>query len=285
MSIIANNRFLQPVNKQIVRGLADAGANFVGNGHVLHPLFRQMVDLGISGNLKLWVHRNLVETRASGGDTFVPTAYDLSSNNNDGVQATTGYQPKLVSLGLEFDGSDDSLDCGGESSLYFGTGDFSFSVWFYADVDAKTHDIISNRALGAVYSSVGFIFGSTGATDVGRLAFVLDNGIDAAKNYYLLDLYEISTWYHFAGTWKNSTDTMLLYKNGSDITSSLTKASDDSLTGESITSTSNFTIANRPGTTGRCWDGILNDIRIFNTALTETQITAIYNTTKSFYGL
>ena len=36
---------------------------------------------------------------------------------------------------------------------------------------------------------------------------------------------------------------------------------------------------------GRLLRGVINDIRIFNKALSETEISAIFNATKGFYGI
>jgi hypothetical protein len=71
------------------------------------------------------------------GSDYVSVLYDLSDNDNDGVQSTATTYPQWVDskqnskASIQFDGSNDFLELSGSNALFdFGTGDFEiFAVW------------------------------------------------------------------------------------------------------------------------------------------------------------
>jgi len=56
-------------------------------------------------------------------------AYDTSGNGNDGTINGATWTDGEFGETLNFDGSDDYVDCGNDDSLNFNTGDFSISAW------------------------------------------------------------------------------------------------------------------------------------------------------------
>ena len=90
-----------------------------------------------------------------------------------------------------------------------------------------------------------------------------------------------STWYHFVLTWDGTAHTVHGYING---------VSDGSATNTSVTlpfaSTGNleFGCDINGGLTARIINGQITDCMVFNTVLTTTQITNLYNTQKAIRG-
>jgi len=79
-------------------------------------------------------------------------AYDYSGNGNDGtIYGATWTNDGKFGSALNFDGSDDYVDCGNDDSLNFGTGDFSISAWV-KHIDQGGMD-------------VGICFGDSGGND------------------------------------------------------------------------------------------------------------------------
>tara|TARA_R110002020_G_scaffold396720_1_gene606865 strand:+ start:871 stop:1719 length:849 start_codon:yes stop_codon:yes gene_type:complete len=76
----------------------------------------------------------LVAFVGSGNDGFVETWYDQSGNSNDLTQTTAGEQPKIVSSGsllsdgIDFDGSDDTLSAASVSGFGAATSIFEASI-------------------------------------------------------------------------------------------------------------------------------------------------------------
>jgi hypothetical protein len=58
-------------------------------------------------------------------------AADSSPYGNDGTVYETAWTTGKINGALSFDGVDDYVDCGNDTSLDFSTEDFSISVWIY----------------------------------------------------------------------------------------------------------------------------------------------------------
>lgn len=279
MSIISNNRFLMKTNPQITRALADSGSSL--NHPEIQRLARQQVDLGIWSNLKLWVHRDLVKTRTSGSDLFVPKAYDISGNEDDAVQATEANQAKLVSTGMQFDGSNDYLS----TPLYilknhFSTTPLAIMTWLYI----PSYSINNTLLVGLVELNLGYSYRGIG------LGWRCVDGVFQIYMYYR-PVYDYSkacnfsistnTWYLVTGIINPVDLTIKLYLN--------TNVSSTSYTYHQSYMDDYIAIAQNHSFGGAglnaYFKGILNDIRIYYGNLTVDQITAIYNLTKSYYGL
>jgi len=259
----STNRFLSKTNPQFIRGLADSGS--VLNSPEINKLAAQMVDLGIYDSCKLWVYNGLAKERVSSPDVFAEKGYDLSGNNNDAVQSTTANQPKIISTGFDFDGSNDRLIVTGiptngtdNASVLFWWKVSSFvnSTWFFGDD--------TNPNLQSFFDSVGGLF-----------IRVLNKGIPTLTN---ISGYSIDTWYFTVGTYSSSGNESKAYINGILINTSnnpRTLLNNVGILGIGYNNNSN----------GGFINATINDLRYFDSALTADQIDAIFNETKGYYGL
>ena len=283
MSVFANNRFLKRVNPEIVRAKDDSGSSL--NHPEIQKLMRQMVDLDIADNLKLWVHNGLVKTRTSGSDTFVSKAYDISGEENDAVQATNDNQPELVSDGMEFDGSDDYLDCGADGSF-----DISSQITVLGWVKAafSVFQVVAAKQDFSAAPKRGWYLRKGYSGNTGFHVAVIDvvGGNIVFKGYEsLINVFDNNDYHHIGFTF--SPNSLKLFHNGSEDTDA-NKRSDDEVNSININSDIEVLIGAYYGTSSqldRHYNGTLNDIRIFNKALSATEISAIFNATKGFYGI
>jgi hypothetical protein len=106
-------------------------------------------DIGFTANGDL--DTSALTTHCGSGDGFVTKWYDQSGNSNDGLQTSTGSQPKIVSSGsvitqdgkpaIEFDGTDDFFS----TTDYLGTPSEAhlFSVNKLTDTDNNFKPIFS----------------------------------------------------------------------------------------------------------------------------------------------
>jgi len=267
-----NNRFLQRVNPQITRAVADSGSSL--NHSEIQLLARNMVDLGLWGNLKLWVHSGLAKERTSGSDVFASKIYDISGNEKDAAQSTTTAQAKIASVGLSFDGGDYY-----EITTPMGvSGATTRSVLFWIKPTA-INTLYTVFAIGPSITGVRqqFVIHTSAATN-GDI-YVSFNNRDVSSSSGVLN----TTDYHFiAVTYDGntlSTTSVVIYRNAS----SLSKTLHGTLSGSANTVEDFCHIANDIYAS-RKYSGILDDLRLFNAVLTDTQISAIYNATKSKYG-
>ena len=266
---IANNRFLHRVNPEIKRALTDSGSSL--EHPEIQQLMRQMVDLGIADNLKLWVHSGLVKTRTSGSDLFVSKAYDISGEENDGVQATEANQPKLVSDGMEFDGINDWIII---PEILISPTHIGMGGWFKCNNTSGEYRAFSYNNTKPY---VNFRFNQGGTAN--RLQI---NILSSTTEHTLITTsFTLTNWLHVFIT-ASENGTGYLYINGTEVDSDNTIGTFEfiDLSGQ----IRNVIGANR-NINSAFLSGLLNDIRIFNSALSATEIEAIYNQSKGFYGI
>lgn len=227
-----------------------------------------------------------ITTRESGGYDYVSAITDKSIYGNDGSQTTEGYQPKLETIGLAFDGSDDFLDFDNDASLDFTTA-MTVVIW------AKTLDhTLANQGIithgitdGQRSFTINFALHSVAPAEMSVLFYLTPNGTQASRAYIAAtdasnaNLIEDNTWYFIVCIYDNASDPkMKLYINNSAITVTTTGTPPTSIfTG----STENLVIGkglNNP------LKGSVDYVKLVNVALTTDEMTAIFNSTKSRYG-
>ena len=174
------------------------------------------------------------------------------------ISYSAGYTPTQVDnvYSMAFDGTNDYIDIG---NLQPSTTSLSISAWAYK-TDTSNASIIGR---GASVDYGIFVYGGT-----------LQFGINAGGWTTLsTTLPTLNQWFHVCATWDGTT--MKLYVNGgTPVTQSKTGT---------ITYTSNNTTIGKNSTlSGFEWDGKIDEVAIFDYALSERQIKQdIYNATTS----
>ena len=188
---------------------------------------------------------------------------DLSGNANTGTltngpEFLTSASNTVSNIGcFSFDGSNDLVECSAISST-----NFTNSLWMR--VDAKNVNGIISWTVGTVRRELLFVSGylsiAYGSNKYRKIDSVLSNGV----------------WMHVVGTYDGTTP--LIYVNGVSQT----------LTGE---------VTAAAGAANKCYigrtaysnpfyfDGKIANVKIYNRALTSTEVVQNYNATKSRFGL
>jgi hypothetical protein len=189
-------------------------------------------------------------------------AADSSANDNDG---TFVGDPKWLPSGgkiggaLEFDGVDDYVDCGKNASLDI-TNEITIAAW------VKTND--SGNSDFNPYVSKGDAAYGLKHHGIGSLEFVINDGAWHVAHYPVGGSFN-GAWHHLVGTYDGKA--LKLYVDGE-----LKTATPDA--GCVIaTNDFNLNIARNSEITERLYDGAIDDVRIYNYALSEDDITAIYH--------
>jgi hypothetical protein len=192
------------------------------------------------------------------------TAYDKSGNNNNGalyngVAWTTGK----FGNALSFDGLDDYVRVEHSASLVF-TNNITIEVWIYPKnvsvfwnaIVLKGSSVDWNCHLQLYYSSVEWSTYTTGSNDL-----------------YSVSSLSNDVWYHIVVTYDGSTKK--IYINGRLDNSA-------SVSGYLRSSTSPLGIGAfiDGGNLSRYFKGIIDEVRIYNRALTAAEISDLYN----YYG-
>ena len=187
------------------------------------------------------------------------TTSSLNSGTSSGYMTPRNLVTGKVGKGLDFDGVNDYVDCGSDASLRI-TGDRTLSAWVKLSAgtfpDASKYWTIINNG---DYQDFGFTWRINGA--YGRQYF-RTNQAGAYTYRYSNTSLENNTWYHLAVV--ISSGTLTFYLDG--------VADGGGAITAQVPSTDPFLISHTP----LIFDGILDEIRVQNTALTANEIEVLY---------
>ncbi len=180
------------------------------------------------------------------------TAYDSAGSNNGTITGATWTTGKYED-GLDFDGSGDYVNITNGETI--GTGAKTICAWIYPESLAGLY-------YGRILENGKCLFLING--DYHRLQFSSN-----ANNAYLTptNSLTIDTWHHVCAV-RDSSGVANVYINGT-ISGTPNQAS-----GTPVAGTTNLYIGNRQAG-DRSFNGIIDDVRIYDRALSETEIQAV----------
>jgi hypothetical protein len=188
--------------------------------------------------------------------TIVNWSWDFDDGN-------TSYGDRALS----FDGVDDYIETDG---MYL-DGNRTFEVWMKPDFsydDGEEHEWIYWNAGGT------YMHGYKHSND--KTYFVI-RGLNNWKGAYEVIQFETDTWHHFAGVYNKTDDKLYLYWDGELIASAQGSGELSGVEG-------NFYIGSNGGFC-RWFDGVIDDVRIYNRPLSSSEIQDNYNRSVSTSGL
>jgi len=192
---------------------------------------------------------------------------DLSGNSNTGT-LTNGPTYSSDNGGvLSFDEVDDYVDIADSTSLQFGTGDFTISVWAYPrKVNYGGSDqgtLISKNYLGVEI----YLYQGRFNSYIGGVSNSITGSI-----YPLLT----NTWYNF-----------VLQREGTSCSSYVNTVLNGSSTNSSSVSQvgTNFNIGRRTGSSAYTLNGNIAHVSMYNRALTAAEVLQNFNHLKDRFGI
>ncbi|HDQ16266.1 MAG TPA: LamG domain-containing protein [Bacteroidetes bacterium] len=214
--------------------------------------------------------------------------YDFENNANDstprglnGTATDVTYSDttyKLGSYSAYFDGTDAYVEVPHSESLNFGTGDFSVSFWIKYDKEVQpvTYPVIISK-LAAAYSTPSPGFHIIASKNTGGISFQVSDGTNAynwATGAITGDCGD-NTWHHIVYSFNRGTGNWAkIFVDGNHKTTSSNPFS--TVTG-SINNENVMRFAINSYNLAGDFLGYLDNIRIYNVALTTDQVSAIYN--------
>jgi hypothetical protein len=186
------------------------------------------------------------------------TAYDSSEYGNHAAI----YGATWASPALSFDGYDDYVDAGNASSLST-PSQITVSFWMYPDSAIgliNPINPISKRDLSGT-ESWAFEFKTYNGNPLGF--WIYDGGW---RGQYVYSLPSLNTWYHIVGTYDGSQ--IKFYVDGVELGSF-------AYSGDIDISTDNVVIGNS-GDGTRPFNGMLDEVSIYNRALDSTEVQNLY---------
>jgi hypothetical protein len=191
---------------------------------------------------------------------------DRSTNSNDGASnGSPTWIPGKIGSALNFsDASNQYVNIGDVLNVSDGQ-DFSATGWFYW-VKGSAHDAIVSK-----YNNVGWRFYISVSTD--KAIFGLDDGPDALTIVSTPTITQ-NQWYHFAIIFDDDSDANTgIWLNGQKVASTTGVSAINDLT-----NTGHFRIgAINAGASFDYFNGRIDDVKSFSSALTPAQIAYEYN--------
>jgi hypothetical protein len=165
-----------------------------------------------------------------------------------------------------FDGSSNFIEIS-DSKEISGGQSFTLAAWIYRNSTGSRHDFL-NKFFDGAMKDYGL------GTNTDTLWFYLENG---GGNDFSLNgstTLNSGTWYHVLATYNHSKKEVKLYVNGSldaSGTSSFRSPNTDApLTIGAMSDTSTYNNSNY-------MDGLMDEVRVYNRALSQPEIKALYN--------
>jgi len=205
--------------------------------------------LGLRG-LVLWLKFN----EGSGN-----IAYDSSFYNNQGTIYGATWTDGKFGKALSFDGVDDYVEVPLTNSLK--PQSLTITAWIYPE-DFSTNSAIL-RTAGTNYGYFLYVGKTTK-----KLLFMLGNGTDSQWMSGNTALSE-NQWYFVTVTYDTLTDTVKIYINGQ-LDAEYTYSYD------TIAYTGTYLTIGSVWKQYQFWKGVIDEVRIFNRALSENEIKMLY---------
>ncbi|MBI4159563.1 carbohydrate binding domain-containing protein [Candidatus Wolfebacteria bacterium] len=217
-----------------------------------------------------------------GNDMSGNTAIDRSGNGNNGT-LTNGPQKTIGKIGqaLNFDGVDDYVDAGNNSSLN-DLGASTVSAWIYPKGWGE-------NSYGRIFDSDSccsswyiFHLDNDGTAPDKTLRFNVDFDSTDLTRSGAANLITLNQWQYVVVTWDGAAAAsgVKFYVNGVESSSYGQEA--NGVTSRVTGSPSLALIGNRTNA-DRTFKGLIDDVRIYNRALTEAEIRQLYKAGSSFH--
>jgi hypothetical protein len=209
-------------------------------------------------------------------------ADDISGNSNHGVlQNGATFAPGMVGQAFTFDGIDDYVEVPASANLNFGTGDFTVAFWvkFNDLVDADNGLLHKDTYSGGPLTANGWLFNicgacgsaggfGTGSGGIGLETRNLINGVGPHTHArYATSNFQTGVWYHIAGV--RSSNVLHHYVDG------VIRATTAEPSPTDVSNNVNLQFG-RVNVAPQWFNGQLDEIEIYNSALSAEEIQAIF---------
>ena len=228
--------------------------------------------------IKPWMfgtHGNLPSTTNLVGywpfnETSGTNAPDESGNGNDGTLVNmedADWVDGVVGKCLDFGGTDEYVSISNDAALNFTGEDFSLSLWVQLSTKLQNSGILIK---GDIPDDDAVNYGID-QTAAGWNFLVSDSSGVSSHTTKINSLvgYDVGVWRHIAATYEHSTTTMKLYVDG------ILVESGDTLNAPVTANTGSLRIASYANLIFT--DGKIDEVRIYSTALTASEIKALYD--------
>ena len=217
----------------------------------------------------------------NGPDLNGTTAYDRSGNGNNGT-LTNGPVPATgrIGQGVQFDGMNDVVritDPGASSVFDFANGDsITLAAWIYPTAFADFTQVLEKGNLGCGVLARPWGFGTgAGSGFQQRLRFSYNSAAVCHEYRTNNNVFTANQWYHIAVTYTFGTAaSMAMYVDGVAQAGSWYSGTG---TVAPISNNDQLGIGARDTTPTKLFTGLIDDVRVYNRALSAQEVADLYN--------
>src|SRR4029077_4026584 len=199
-----------------------------------------------------------------------PTVTDASGNGITGnIIGATWTAEGRNGNALSFNGSSSYVDLGNPALLQI-TGSMTWSAWVEAAADPADDGQIVAKADDAS----GWQLKTSPDTGPHTFGVRVAGATNTLAQRYSTTVRSLNVWHHVAGVYDASAQTLDIYVNGVLDNGTLR----GTIPAAQINSAVNVNIGRRSGGSGYYFNGVIDDVRIYNRALSQADIQADMNT-------
>tara|TARA_Y100001938_G_scaffold150609_1_gene242397 strand:- start:491 stop:1288 length:798 start_codon:yes stop_codon:yes gene_type:complete len=197
----------------------------------------------------------------------------------------SSYIGEFNTYSLEFDSTDDYLDCGTLNTQFRDVGAFTISMWIYQeDLTDSGQNGLWGKHQNDSHRTYSFI------NNTGKVYFGIANGSDSSENGHgklqAADQLSADTWYHLAfvydGTATGNANRLKIYVDGTNKTLDFSQTIPSTTSNESTYGSNSLDIGRNETNSNNIFDGKIDEVGIWNVALDADAVTALYNSGKPF---
>jgi fibronectin type 3 domain-containing protein len=197
------------------------------------------------------------------------TVHDSSGNGLTGTALNTTWVPGKYGDALSFNGSSTNVDLGTPAAFAI-TGSMTLEAWAYVGAQESNDEEI----IALSNDTLGWQLKATNDTGAWTFGIGVSNGSSHVQRYSSTALV-LDTWYHVAGVYNASAQTLDIYING--------VLADGTLKGTvpsaQVIPMGVHTFIGQRGLECYCYyDGIIDEVRVYNIPLTQAQVQTDMNT-------
>jgi hypothetical protein len=206
--------------------------------------------------------------------TGLVTYYSFENNLEDSVgnydlsaSSAISYTPSKIDQGPIFDGSSWMSGSNGYNEI---TGSFTISVWIYSDIDYNTGGDYKS-ILAKYYTPTDDRSYALVVRETDKLRLRISEDGDLTNEVVSSESLVKETWYHVVAVFDAGNEMRLYINNGSPVSestslNSIHSSSEPLYIGQVTRNTGNY-----------LFDGIIDEIGVWNRVLTEEEISLLYN--------
>ncbi len=203
------------------------------------------------------------------------TITDLTGNGRNGTMSNISF----TSPYFTYNGSSSQISIADNALLEPGSGDWTVEVWVNQSV-AGNDVVLGKFNNGGLSANVGYSIRTTASTFYAQYGSGAGSGATLIQNS-TNHTATLNTWYQIVYVFTNvAANTFQTFVNGSSIGSV-----GHSLASILNTSTNLYIGSYNGGEYNQWFDGKIGIVRLYNKALTSSEVLNNYNTDKSKYGL